>query len=392
MIAYDKIKLSNLLLIEQAKYFKRCGTITQDELISIGRSKADAYHRTNIFIRAGVLFLTMILASSSYGLLILFTGFDSFVKGFEIALLFISFITIFILDYFIKTKQNYATGIDDGLLYFALNAFALFVGLTIEPSSNITFILFFGLLALAALMAFIRYTDALAAVVSYFFFLTACFFCIQLSGSVAKLIMPFAIFAISLVCYVLIKSKATNYKFLFWIKGMQWLQYSTLLTLYFSVNYFVVREASVEFFGMVINPGEEIPLYFLFYFFTVAIPLFYVFMGIKNKDNIRLNCGLVLTVASIATIRYYHQIVPLEYALILAGVLLLSIAAFLFKYLKTPKNGFTVEVDIANRNWFSKDIESILIAQSVGNLHTEQATDNLQGGGKFGGGGAGENF
>lgn len=391
MIAYDKIKLSNLLLMEQAKYFKRCDVITEEELIAIGTSKVNAYHRTNIFIRIGVLFLTMILASCSYGLLILIMGLDSFVKGFEIALLVCSFITIFILEYFIKTKHNYASGIDDGLLYFALNAFALFVGLIIEPSGNLTNILFYGLLTIAAFFAFVRYTDALAAVVGYCCFLAICFYFIQLSGSVAKLIMPFAIFAISGVSYLLIKSKATNYKFLFWIKGLQWLQYASLLSLYFSVNYFMVREASVQFFGMTLNPGEEIPLYFLFYLFTIAIPLFYIFMGIKNKDSIRINCGLILIAVSMATIRYYHQIMPIEYALILSGAVLLIITAFLFNYLKSPKNGFTVEEDKANRNWFSKDMEAILIAQSIGQ-QAAPATDSLQGGGKFGGGGAGESF
>jgi hypothetical protein len=392
MIAYDKIKLNKLLLTDIAKYFKRCDLITDEELIAIGKSKSTTYHRTNIFIRAGVLFLTMLLAFSSCGLMVLFTGLDSFITGFKIALLFFAMLTISALEYFIKNKNNYASGIDDGLLYFALCSFALFLGLTVEPNGNAANILFYGLLSLAGLAAFIRYTDALVATVSYCTFLATCFFMVMLISPIAKLIMPFVIFILSMIAYILVKKKSQQFVFRFYLKGLECLQWAALLSLYFSVNYFVVREASVNFFDMILKSGEEIPLYFLFYFFTITIPLVYVFMGIKNKDSIRLNCGLILIAVSIATIRYYHQILPLEYALTLGGLLLLAIAALLFRYLKTPKKGFTSKEDKGNRNWFSKDVEAILIAQSMAYQQPEVPADNLQGGGKFGGGGAGESF
>lgn len=392
MITYNKIKLDNLYTIEQAKYFKRCDVITEEELIQIGKTKQDTYQRTNIFIRIGVLILTMVLAVSSYGLIVLFTGLDSSLDAFKIALLIFTASTIVILEHFIRNKNHYASGVDDGLLYLAILAFALFTGLSIKPNNNLEFLLFYGLLTAFTFTAFIRYTDTIAATASYCTFLATCFYLVLLSGAIAKFIMPFVIFIISVIAYVLVKKKSKEFDKRFYLKGFEWLQWAALLSTYFSVNYFVVREASVEFFNMILKPQEEIPLYFLFYFFTIAIPLVYVAMGIKNKDNIRLNCGLILITVSIATIRYYHQIIPIEFAFILGGISLLAIAAMLFSYLKVPKFGFTVKEEKGNRNWFSKDVESILIAQSIGQQHHTNPDEHLQGGGKFGGGGAGENF
>ena len=392
MIAYDKKMLNNLISIDHAKYFKRCGVIDAADLTAIGKSKAPAYHRTNIFIRVGVLFLTLLLAFSSCGLLILFAGFDSFFEAFKIALLVFSGITILVLEHFIKSKNHYATGVDDGLLYFAFFAFALFAGLSISPDSNFQFVVLYSLLTVFSFAAFIRYTDALAALVSFGSFLAMCFYIVLLTGTISKLIMPFAIFIISLFAYLNIHTKSSLFKCRFYIKGMEWLQWASLLSLYFSVNYFVVREAGVDFFSMILKPGEEIPLYFLFYFLTLTIPLVYVFFGIKNKDSIRLNCGLILIAVSIATIRYYHQLMPIETAFILSGIVLLAIAALLFSYLKTPRHGFTLAADKSNRNWFSKDAEAILIAQSMAHQHPQNVTDQAMGGGKFGGGGAGESF
>lgn len=392
MIAYNKIKLDNLFTIEQAKYFKRCGVITEEELIQIGKTMQTTYQRTNIFIRVGVLILTMVLTFCSYGLIVLFTGLDSFFDAFKIALLVFTATTIAVLEHFIRNKNHFASGVDDGLLYLAIIAFALFAGLSIKPNNNLEFLLFYGLFTAFAFTTFIRYTDAIAATASYCTFLATCFYLVLLTGALAKLIMPFVIFIISVIAYVLVKKKSKEFDRRFYLNGFEWLQWAALLSTYFSVNYFVVREASVEFFNMILKPQEEIPLYFLFYFFTIAIPLIYVAMGIKNKDNIRLNCGLILIAVSIATIRYYHQIIPIEFAFILGGILLLAIAALLFRYLKIPKYGFTIEADKANRNWFSKDVESILIAQSLGHQHHTNPNDPLQGGGKFGGGGAGESF
>ncbi|MEO8147127.1 MAG: hypothetical protein ABI723_05785 [Bacteroidia bacterium] len=392
MIAYDKKRLDNLLESEQAKCFSRLDLINKDELRLIALAKQPAYHHSNIFIRIGVLLLTIILTFCSYGLLVLFFGLDS-EWGFKIALIIFSIITFAALEFFIRNKNHFASGVDDGLLYFAFTCFATGVGFIIEPDSSLQLLTFYAILFIVSLFAFIRYTDRLAAIVCFVTFLLAIFYLTSQLGDISKLIMPFVMMIISASIYLFVSKKKQKYGLRFWYNGLEVLQGASLLSFYASGNYYVVREASVQFFNMQLEPGEDIPLSIFFYAFTISIPLLYVYFGLKKKDAIFLNCGLILIVATIATIRYYHSIMPIEIALILGGIILLSIAWFAYRLLKTPRNGFTIAEDKSESGWFSKDVEAIIMAQALAQQPAPpQADNNNFGGGKFGGGGAGENF
>lgn len=392
MIAYDKIKLDNLLVRDFSKRLKRLNLIDETILTAIAKAKQPAYNHTNIFIRIGVLLLTFVLTFCSYGLLVLFFGLDAF-SAFKVAVIIFAITTFAALEFFIKTKNNYATGIDDALLYFALMCYSIFLGLTIAPENSAAFLLFFALLFPIIILAFMRYTDKLVAVIGYITLLLLCFYATMQLGDISKLIMPFVIMLIAITTYFFISKLKVKYTMRFYHDGLHWLQYAALLSFYAAGNYYIVREASVQFFDMQLKPGEEIPLYWLFYAFTVLVPIAYVYFGLNKKDNVRLNCGLILIAVSIATIRYYHEMITLEIALLLGGILLLAIAYMAYHYLKTPKHGFTFEEDKGNAGWFSKDVEAIIIAQAMAAQTTAPKHDAADfGEGKFGGGGAGESF
>ncbi|MEO7049719.1 MAG: hypothetical protein ABI091_30730, partial [Ferruginibacter sp.] len=165
---------------------------------------------------------------------------------------------------------------------------------------------------------------------------------------------------------------------------------TSLITLYAAGNYFVVQQIGDLMFNS-ISTSNTLPFGILFWIFTAAIPLVYLFFGIKNKDAILLRVGLLLIAAIIFTIRYYHALMPAEAAMTLGGILMVLIAWVLTRYLHTAKNGFT-SIEIDKRNAPGKaQIEALILAQTFSQTHAQNA-DTKFGGGDFGGGGASGDF
>src|SRR5690606_3643414 len=91
-----------------------------------------------------------------------------------------------------------------------------------------------------------------------------------------------------------------------WKEGIVVTKIFGLFLFYFSGNYFVIREASVNFFGAVLEPGKDIPMAYIFYVFTIAVPVYYIVKGLKDKDRTVLRVGIILVVLSVVTFKYYY--------------------------------------------------------------------------------------
>ena len=134
----------------------------------------------------------------------------------------------------------------------------------------------------------------------------------------------------------------------------------------------------------------QTPYNWLFAVLTVVLPFVYLFMGIKNKDRILWILGSLGIVASIMTYRYYFAVMPIEWALTLAGLFALSLGVYLIKYLKTPKNGFVYIAKNNKSNFIESLVMNQLLQQSA---QTGQPENDIKyGGGDFDGGGAGSEF
>jgi len=68
-----------------------------------------------------------------------------------------------------------------------------------------------------------------------------------------------------------------------WSNNLLVLEIICLLLIYASGNYLVVRELSVNLMDLVLNERRNIPFAFLFYLLTVAIPIGYLYFGIKTE-------------------------------------------------------------------------------------------------------------
>lgn len=391
MIAYNKTKFSDLILLEQAKKWKRVNLIDQEIFRAIVEAKWNAYKRSNIFLRAGVFILTYILASSSIGLVFLFFHLDhEQVIGFF--LLLFGAISIAALEYFIRSKNVFNTGIDESLLYFSIGLIlggitAMFKLYDLHNFSLVLCLMSCPLLVLAV----IRYVDKLLAVCAWLVFLGILFFGIPdwFGMTVAKITLPFLTILMSLAAYNFIVGLRNKFALRFYEGCFNWLIYTTLITFYAGGNYFVVRELSTSFFDVEIKPGDDIPMAWFFYAFTILVPVGMVLSGMLKRNKPFLICGMLLCAAAVATIRYYYSIMPIEVALILGGTVMIVLAVAAYFLYKKKNAGITFEEDHTSNPLISKDLEAIFISQV---MRQHILTPEIKyGGGEFGGGGAGGN-
>lgn len=101
----------------------------------------------------------------------------------------------------------------------------------------------------------------------------------------------------------------------------------------------------------------------------------------------------MLVAPAIFTIRYYHPILPTELALTFGGMILLAVVYSIIRYLKKPKFGFTYAENSNAGDMDRMKIESLIIAQNLGNNSTSSTESASRfGRGTSGGGGATGNY
>ncbi|PWT77441.1 MAG: hypothetical protein C5B59_04095 [Bacteroidetes bacterium] len=170
------------------------------------------------------------------------------------------------------------------------------------------------------------------------------------------------------------------------------IEITSLVGFYAAGNYYVVRKLSSIMFHPEAQHEVQLPVGWLFWFLTLSIPFAYILLGIRMKDLVLVRTGLLLVVATIFTVRYYHEIIPIEYLLLFGGILLLIISYTLIKYLKIPRLGFTLEPGRDLDNIDKLQIESLAIAEIASGTSQQIISHTQFGGGTGGGGGAGGEF
>jgi uncharacterized membrane protein YgcG len=177
-----------------------------------------------------------------------------------------------------------------------------------------------------------------------------------------------------------------------WVNNLILIEAMTAMLIYGAGNYFIVRELSQELLGIYLQDSEDIPFAFLFYGLTVIIPLIYLYFGIKNKDVVLLRVSLIAIAFSVFTFKYYFSLNRPEITLTLAGIVILGITLYIFRFLRTPKHGYTRE-NLLSEKWADSNAQAIIISQTLGgNTIAENTQGDVGGGGAFSGGGASDKF
>lgn len=388
MIIYNRHWLDNLTIKNESREWMRSGLITAMEFDDLKLKYQTPYNDSNIFIRAGMFVLTIIVISSAAGL------YNVMIDIPLLGQLIISTIGLFAsAEYFIQKKYYFRNGVTDALLYTGLSTLCFAIIMLIDKNNlklNADPLVYLISVSPFFIYAAVRYADAFLALISFFLIIIINALLILKAGMAGKLILPFETMALSYLIYFSIRKLKSAEANRYWEKCLSMTEILSLSLFYLSGNYLVVRELSELLLNAKIPAGADISFAWFFYTFTILTPLIYIWRGLVRKDYILIRTGIILEVIGVISIKYYYSLLPPETAMMLGGFVIIGVAVISIKYLKTPKYGITYESDEI-RNESADVLSSLVIAQAASNMHPPESHTRF-GGGESGGGGAGGQF
>ncbi|PUZ30420.1 hypothetical protein GA0116948_101447 [Chitinophaga costaii] len=388
MLIYSKNGLDNLDIQQDATTAFQLKCISSEEKAAIEKAYPTGFYTPNLFIRISLFFLTTIIVFFVLGffsLVMLSNGGEQIFNG----LMIVSGLCAYgAMELMVQQNKHYRSGVDDALLWSGAGLLLSGLVMAINPSSLQISVMVFIISALATA----RTADSVMAAVCLLAVLAIIFFgCLHLSH-IGSSILPFALMAASLLFYFGVKRAVTLPALHYYRHIAPVLLTLCLLAFYAAGNYYTVSTAHAAIQGQYDDTDSPIALGWLFWLFSTVVPLVYLYFGIKNKDAILIRTSLILVAAAVFTIRYYHHLLPFEWALLLGGLLLVGITYMLIRYLKTPKHGFSDEPE-QNASRFGKlQLEALIITQTIHAPAHSEGSHFDYGGGSGGGGGAGGTF
>jgi hypothetical protein len=382
MIVFDTALLTNTLRIDAAEDLRDGQFISKEEFQAFKARTPTLKTNRNLFFRIAFFILGSFCYSSVGGVIALVAvqGFDKFE-----AISFLFAIFGIVAAELLARGDHYAHGLDDAAILGFLGCLA---GASAVTTSSTPFTL--TLVAIASATCVLRYLHTLSVLVSIGSIVGLIANLAIEYHIILQLYLTFVVFAFSVGLFFAHRKLSKSPKTKFYKNPMLALQFCSLLLAYFSMNYMVVRELAQDLMGFSVEVGKDIPLAFIFYFFTFAIPVFYLVLALRERNRMMLWIGLFTLGYSIFTIRLYYHIIPTEWALLLGGAALLAFSLFCIRKLKKAETGITFQKDRMH------DSRALSVAQAV--IVNSQATHIPAkapiefGGGGFSGGGAGESY
>lgn len=375
--AYNETWVENLHVQYKSAHWKSKNLLTGDQEQQVYALFPEKFYRPGIFVKIGLFLFGVVACSFFVGFLSLFIYDTGSELGFSTLSLICCACFVFVLEYLIKTKHLFHSGVDNALLYAAVTAALVPVFLLFENAP----LWIYCMVALAIIIpATLRYADLLGPIAIFgliFTILTD----LMMKFSLGKALLPFAVMLLSGMIYLLARKNKDNY----YRECRQILEVLSLVTFYLGGNYLVVRELNALISGLNASVAPQIAFAPLFYFFTFGIPVLYILGGLKRADRVLFIVGLLAIAFSAYTYVNYFSPLTASQELVLAGTLMIVASVGLIKYLHTPKHGIS---DEQNRKNSLENLQAVIAAQELG---VTPANPGLEfGGGAFGGGGAGE--
>lgn len=388
MIAYPKTLLelrAMRSLVQQAADRK---LITPPETENILKAYPDGSYSPGLFPRIGFGLLTLIASLATAGLIALVSDFknQAFLSGLMVLISFL------LLEYFVRTKKHFHSGVDDVLLHTGiLYLLWLFDSLGLFPY-QVNDVLLFGLAAALYAFAAIRYIDRLAAglipLALGMMLLNAFDTVITVTPLPFYFVAAIVMTLIFIISLRLRKLPLAAYH----QDCFQWLEISAIIACYASLHYHTLQ---INYFSTtdpkagakaLINGGV------LGYFslaWTICFPIVLLWVGLKQKRRDWIRLGIIGLLSLAWFKHYYFPVFSSEITLILCGTAITISAALLISYLRKAKGSFTDDAE-------SNDHGLQVIGPLAGWLTLPQggqaSSETRFGGGNFGGAGAGSEF
>ncbi|MEO6134271.1 MAG: hypothetical protein ABIP35_03900 [Ginsengibacter sp.] len=380
MTAYSHDELYNCYVNSEANSAFESSEISKEILAKVKGSYSCKLYTPSLFIAIALGIVTVIAVIFTGFLVWLLANADSS-TGITFICLLMTLISYVLLEWMVKRKKYFNAGVDNALMLLVLGFLA---GAILGSVDNPPWIFFNGLMMVVSLWLSIRFADSLMTIVSGSFFLVFCFLLILKTGNAAIIYFPFGMMGIIAILYFGVAKLKKHVSFVY-EKCISVLTVFLLLAFYIEGNYWIVNELQS------VSYTTKAPFAFgwLFWIFTYVIPVIYIVYGIMKKDLLHIRSGIILVAATVFTYKYYHDLLPLEFEMLLVGLLLVGISYYLIKWLSPSRNGFTSEATSSQPAW--KNVEALIIAETMGGDKPGEP-DQIFSGGSGGGGGATGDF
>jgi hypothetical protein len=389
MIVFDKNKLENSVLIDEADSLKSAGFIGKEQLDFIKKELPTLNGHKNILIRIGFFLLGSFLYSSlcSAVSLLGISGLDHYWEIFP----FIFGIIGVVGSEFLARKDYHNHGLDDAFILGTILCFGCTIAIVIDFHEVLPVTI---IVAIISLIMFLRYIHLLSALVFYLALTLSLAYSIYEYLEAGQAILPFFMMFYGAGTYFSCKKITKGLTEPYYYNGILLIKSISLILFYLSGNYLIVRELSASIAGGYYEISPEIPFAFFFWTFTFIVPVLYLIYSLKNKDRIMLWISFLSIAFSFYSFRFYHSVLPIEVALTLGGLIMFAAAFFFIRKLKTKESGLTFKPDrISNSNTFL-NAEALIIASTFGmKPEVKPAESPMEfGGGGFSGGGSEGSF
>ncbi|OUL61002.1 hypothetical protein [Flavobacterium sp. AJR] len=396
MIVYNKDLLKNIFLVNEAEKLQKANFITKEQLDTVSKELPVLKSQDNILIRIGFFLLGAFLYSSICGLLSIFGL--TYNDDYLVVLLYVYAIIGFAGTEFLAKQKYYGYGLDD--------AFVLGVQLTLAAAVIMSFVMSISrvtdldvlscmiTVTVVSLLLYLRYIHLSSALIFCLALTTTLGFFVFKYIELGSLFLPFVLMIYAIGMYFVSKKLLKDLAEPFYYNGILLMKNFSLIVLYFSGNYMVVREFSAFLSGMYYELSPDVPFSLFFWTFTFIVPVLYLFFGLRNKDRILLWIGFLAFCFSIFTFRTYHHVLPVEVALTFGGLLLFAFTYFVIRKIRDNEKGITFKPDRIDSSNSLLNAEALIIASTF-NLKPEMKPEESPmefGGGDFSGGGSGGSF
>lgn len=385
MLAYNKSELENYFLTEEAKKLYQKKFLSKGQLQNISAQLIQLKSNSNIFFRIGFFLLGNFLFSSvisAFAVILLQMISDQY----QIIFFLYAVVAYIGLEVLVRMKF-FRHGLDDAFLLSAQFSFLIGIGILTEAVLPVLI----AMLVLGVFFA-IRFINTISALLAFLGLVGIFFNLIVEHDVMPKFYLSFVGLILAILVYFLVVHLSKNQNLYPYFKTFDTIRIASLLLGYLSMNYLVVRELSESLMNLEITNKSDVPLAFVFYGLTFLIPLLYFFLGIKLKDKLVLYTGLATLAFGFYSIRHYYYFFPIEYVMVISGILLFGLAYLIIQQLKNKREGVTFQPDRDSDDSLLFNAQAILSLANATAPAPTQTNPMEFGGGGFSGGGAGEQF
>ncbi|MDB5128493.1 hypothetical protein [Mucilaginibacter sp.] len=393
MIIYNKEWLNNLHIVDLLKADQQANRITTAEFDNIKTAHPVGFYIPGIIVRVGLFILTLIIALFATGLLSLL-GLSTHLVDSPGWPIFLGIVCYAALEYLMRERHYFHSGVDNALLYYSACLFAGgCIWLIIDMHLNsVDTLLCAALICILCTLLTFRFADVVTTAASCIAFFAFVYFAWAKAGQFGLATMPFIMMMAAGGAYFFFNRISSNKASVNYTNCLIIAKIISLITLYAAGNYFVVNRLNNALNGLD-DSHTTIPFGYIFWLWTILLPVVYVFIGIKKKNTMFLRIGMILAAVSVATFRNYYHLLPIEIMLTLSGMILLALSYTIIKYLKIPRIGFTYAEPDETGTLDSLNIEGLVIGETTSHLPPAANLPTQRfGGGTGGGGGSSGDF